>query len=391
MNGPVAAVVVAAGRGVRAGGGGPKQYRQIGGEPVIRASLRALLGHPSIALVQPVIHPDDRALFDAASAGLAVLEPVPGGATRQASVHAGLEALRPRAPDLVLVHDAARPFASPALIARGIAAARACGAAIPALPVADTVKTVDSDGAVTGTIDRAQLRLVQTPQAFSFAILLDAHQRAHAAGREDFTDDAALAEWAGIKVGTFEGEAGNVKLTTADDFLRVGTAELAALADVRTGSGYDVHAFAEGDHVTLGGVRIPHKRGLSGHSDADVVLHALVDAILGALADGDIGVHFPPSDPQWRGASSDRFLAFAIERLHARGGRIAHLDVNVICEAPRIGPHRDAIRTRIAEIVGISVARVAVKATTSEKMGFTGRGEGLAAFATATIRLPWSD
>jgi len=391
MNGPVAAVVVAAGRGVRAGGGGPKQYRQIGGEPVIRASLRALLGHPSIALVQPVIHPDDRALFDAASAGLAVLEPVPGGATRQASVHAGLKALRPRAPDLVLVHDAARPFASPALIARGIAAARACGAAIPALPVADTVKTVDSDGAVTGTIDRAQLRLVQTPQAFSFAILLDAHQRAHAAGREDFTDDAALAEWAGIKVGTFEGEAGNVKLTTADDFLRVGTAELAALADVRTGSGYDVHAFAEGDHVTLGGVRIPHKRGLSGHSDADVVLHALVDAILGALADGDIGVHFPPSDPQWRGASSDRFLAFAIERLHARGGRIAHLDVNVICEAPRIGPHRDAMRSRIADIAGIDIARVAVKATTSEKLGFIGRSEGMAAFATATIRLPWKD
>jgi 2-C-methyl-D-erythritol 4-phosphate cytidylyltransferase / 2-C-methyl-D-erythritol 2,4-cyclodiphosphate synthase len=391
MNGPIAAVVVAAGRGVRAGGGGPKQYRQIGGEPVIRASLKAMLGHPGIALVQPVIHPEDRALFDAASAGLAVLAPVLGGATRQASVRAGLEALRPRAPDLVLVHDAARPFASPALIARGIAAARACGAAIPALPVADTVKTVDRDGAVTGTIDRAQLRLVQTPQAFAFAPLLEAHQRAHAAGREDFTDDAALAEWAGIKVGTFEGEAGNMKLTTADDFLRAGTAELAALADVRTGSGYDVHAFADGDHVTLGGVRIPHKQGLSGHSDADVILHALVDAILGALADGDIGVHFPPSDPQWRGASSDRFLAFAIERLRARGGRIAHLDVNVICEAPRIGPHRDAMRSRIAEIAGIDVSRVAVKATTSEKLGFIGRREGMAAFATATIRLPWKD
>jgi 2-C-methyl-D-erythritol 4-phosphate cytidylyltransferase/2-C-methyl-D-erythritol 2,4-cyclodiphosphate synthase len=350
-----------------------------------------MLGHPGIALVQAVIHPEDRALFDAASAGFAVLEPVLGGATRQASVRAGLEALRPHAPDLVLVHDAARPFASPALIARGIAAARACGAAIPALPVGDTVKTVDRDGAVTGTIDRAQLRLVQTPQAFSFAALLDAHQRAHAAGREDFTDDAALAEWAGIKVGTFEGEAGNMKLTTADDFLRVGTAELAALADVRTGSGYDVHAFADGDHVTLGGVRIPHKQGLSGHSDADVVLHALVDAILGALADGDIGVHFPPSDPQWRGASSDRFLAFAIERLRARGGRIAHLDVNLICEAPRIGPHRDAMRARIAEIAGIDITRVAVKATTSEKLGFIGRSEGMAAFATATIRLPWKD
>jgi 2-C-methyl-D-erythritol 4-phosphate cytidylyltransferase/2-C-methyl-D-erythritol 2,4-cyclodiphosphate synthase len=296
-----------------------------------------------------------------------------------------------RRPDLVLVHDAARPFASAALIARGIAAARATGAAIPALAVADTVKTVDAAGVVTGTIERAQLRLVQTPQAFAFAPLLAAHQRARAAGREDFTDDAALVEWAGIKVGTFAGEAGNVKLTTADDFVRAGAAELAALTDVRTGFGYDVHEFGAGDHVTLGGVRIAHGQGLSGHSDADVVLHALVDAILGALADGDIGVHFPPSDPQWRGASSDRFLAFAIERLRARGGRIGHLDVNVVCEAPRIGPHRDAMRARIAEIAGIDLTRVAVKATTSEKLGFIGRGEGMAAFATATVRLPWKD
>jgi len=391
MNGLVAAVVVAAGRGVRAGGNGPKQYQEVGGEPIIRSSLKALAGHPGIAMVQPVIHSDDGALFGAAAAGLGVLEPVLGGATRQASVRAGLEALGPRRPGLVLVHDAARPFASAALIARGIAAARACGAAVPVLPIPDTVKTVDRQGSVTGTIDRARLRLVQTPQAFAFAPLLEAHRRAHAAGREDFTDDAALAEWAGIKVATFEGEAGNIKLTTAEDFVRAGAAELLALADVRTGSGYDVHAFAAGDHVTLGGVRIPHKQGLSGHSDADVVLHALVDAILGALADGDIGVHFPPSDPQWRGASSDRFLAFAVERLRARGGRIAHLDVNVICEAPRIGPHRDAMRARIAEIAGIDVARVAVKATTSEKLGFIGRSEGMAAFATATIRLPWKD
>jgi len=394
MNGVVAAVVVAAGRGFRAGGEGskgPKQYREIGGEPVIRMSLRGLVGHPDIALVQPVIHPNDAALFRAAAAGLDVLEPVLGGATRQASVRAGLEALSPRRPDLVLVHDAARPFASAALIARGIAAAKACGAAIPALAIADTVKTVDPSGAVTGTIERAQLRLVQTPQAFAFATLLAAHQRAHAAGREDFTDDAALAEWAGIKIGTFAGEAANVKLTTADDFVRAGAAELAALTDVRTGFGYDVHAFGTGDHVTLGGVRIAHEQGLSGHSDADVVLHALVDAILGALADGDIGVHFPPSDPQWRGAPSDRFLAFAIERLRARKGRIAHLDVNVVCEAPRIGPHRDAMRARIAEIAGIDVTRVAVKATTSEKLGFIGRSEGMAAFATATVRLPWNE
>jgi 2-C-methyl-D-erythritol 4-phosphate cytidylyltransferase / 2-C-methyl-D-erythritol 2,4-cyclodiphosphate synthase len=391
MNGVVAAVVVAAGRGFRAGGEGPKQYREIGGEPVIRSSLKGLAGHPGVAMVQPVIHPDDTALFRAAAAGLDVLEPVFGGATRQASVRAGLEALRPRRPDLVLVHDAARPFASAALISRGIAAASACGAAIPALAIADTVKTVDPSGVVTGTIERAQLRLVQTPQAFAFATLLEAHQRARAAGREDFTDDAALAEWAGIKVGTFEGEAANVKLTTADDFVRAGVAELAALTDVRTGFGYDVHAFGAGDHVTLGGVRIAHMQGLSGHSDADVVLHALVDAILGALADGDIGVHFPPSDPQWRGASSDRFLAFAIERVRARKGRIAHLDVNVVCEAPRIGPHRDVMRMRIAEIAGIDLTRVAVKATTSEKLGFIGRSEGMAAFATATVRLPWKE
>jgi 2-C-methyl-D-erythritol 4-phosphate cytidylyltransferase/2-C-methyl-D-erythritol 2,4-cyclodiphosphate synthase len=393
MNEVVAAVVVAAGRGVRAGGGGPKQYREIGGEPVIRLSLKGLAHHPEVTLVQPVIHPDDRALFDAAAEGLGLLEPVLGGATRQASVRSGLEALSAsgKRPDIVLVHDAARPFASASLISRGIAAARASGAAIPALAVADTVKTVDPSGTITGTIDRTPLRLVQTPQAFSFAPLLDAHQRAHAQGREDFTDDAALMEWAGMKVGTFSGETGNVKLTTPEDFLRVGAAELAALGDVRTGFGYDVHAFADGDHVTLGGVRIPHAQGLSGHSDADVVLHALVDAILGALADGDIGVHFPPSDPQWRGASSDKFLAFALERLRTRKGRIAHLDVNVVCEAPRIGPHRDAMRKRIAEIAGIDVLRVAVKATTSEKLGFIGRSEGMVAYATATVRLPWTE
>jgi 2-C-methyl-D-erythritol 4-phosphate cytidylyltransferase / 2-C-methyl-D-erythritol 2,4-cyclodiphosphate synthase len=391
MSGMVAAVVVAAGRGLRVGGDRPKQYRQILGEPVIRPSLAALAAHGDISLVQPVVHPDDAALYPAAVAGLELLPPVPGGATRQASVRAGLEALAARRPELVLVHDAARPFASAALITRAIAAARASGAAVPVLPVADTVKTVDAAGTVTGTIDRAQLRMVQTPQAFGFAALLAAHRRAQAAGRDDFTDDAALAEWAGLKVTTFEGEARNVKLTTTDDFTRAEAAKLAGLSDVRTGFGFDVHQFGAGDHVMLGGVRVAHDRGLSGHSDADVVLHALVDAILGALADGDIGVHFPPSDPQWRGASSDRFLAFAIDRLRARGGRIAHLDVTVVCEAPRIGPHRDAIRTRIAEIAGVPIDRVGVKATTSEKMGFTGRGEGMAAFANATVRLPWSD
>ena len=391
MAGKVAAIVVAAGRGLRAGGDLPKQYRRILGEPVIRPSLATLVRHDEISAVQPVIHPDDAGLFEPAAAGLDLLPAVPGGASRQASVRAGLEALEPRSPDLVLVHDAARPFASAALIARAIAAARKSGAAVPVIAVADTVKTVDAAGTVTGTIDRANLRMVQTPQAFSFAALLEAHRRAQAAGREDFTDDAALAEWAGLAVTTFEGEAGNVKLTTNEDFARAEAAKLAGLSDVRTGFGFDVHQFGDGDHVMLGGVRIAHTRGLSGHSDADVVLHALVDAILGALADGDIGVHFPPTDPQWRGASSDRFLAFAVERLRARGGRIAHLDVTVVCETPRIGPHRDAIRARIAEIAGVPVERIGVKATTSEKMGFTGRGEGMAAFANATVRLPWSE
>jgi 2-C-methyl-D-erythritol 4-phosphate cytidylyltransferase/2-C-methyl-D-erythritol 2,4-cyclodiphosphate synthase len=236
------------------------------------------------------------------------------------------------------------------------------------------------------------MRLVQTPQAFNFGDLLNTHRRAETAGfGGQFTDDAAMAEWGGIKVATFEGETGNVKLTTADDFSRAQAARLAALGDVRTGFGFDVHQFADGDHVWLGGLRIAHTRGVAGHSDADVVLHALVDAILGALAEGDIGVHFPPSDPQWRGASSDRFLAFAVERVRARRGLIAHLDVTVVCEAPRIGPHRDAMRARIAEIAGIAPARVAVKATTSEQLGFTGRGEGIVAFANATVRLPWSD
>jgi 2-C-methyl-D-erythritol 4-phosphate cytidylyltransferase/2-C-methyl-D-erythritol 2,4-cyclodiphosphate synthase len=387
----VAAVVVAAGRGLRAGGDLPKQYRCILGEPMIRPSLAALAGHNGISAVQPVIHADDAALFQAAVAGIDLLPPVHGGASRQASVRAGLRALENLRPDLVLVHDAARPFASEALITRAIAAAGTSGAAVPVIAVADTVKTVDATGCVTGTIDRAQLRMVQTPQAFGFAVLLDAHQRAAAAGRDDFTDDAALAEWAGLKVTTFKGEAGNVKLTTDDDFSRAEVAKLAALSDVRTGFGFDVHQFGDGDHVMLGGVRIPHGRGLSGHSDADVVLHALVDAILGALSEGDIGEHFPPTDARWRGASSDRFFAFAVDRVHARGGRIAHIDVTVVCEAPRIGPHRDQMRTRIAELAGIPIERVGVKATTSEKMGFTGRGEGMAAFANATVRLPWSE
>jgi 2-C-methyl-D-erythritol 4-phosphate cytidylyltransferase / 2-C-methyl-D-erythritol 2,4-cyclodiphosphate synthase len=390
MAGRVAAVVVAAGRGQRVGGDVPKQYRNIAGEPVIRPALAAFLTHPRIDVVQPVIHAQDAEAFRAATAGLQRLSPVWGGATRQASVRAGLEALRTIGPDFVLIHDAARPFLSGVLISRAVEAAAEHRAAVPAVAVADTVKRVDERETVTETLDRSRLRLVQTPQAFAFDVIIEAHVRAAAAGRGDFTDDAALAEWAGHRVTVFPGEATNVKLTTNDDFIRAEAIRMAALADVRTGNGFDVHAFGDGDHVMLGGVRIPHSRGLTGHSDADVVLHALVDAVLGALADGDIGSHFPPNDPQWRGASSDRFLAFARERVHARSGMIAHLDATVVCEAPRVAPHRDTMRARIAAIAGIPIERVGVKATTSEKLGFTGRGEGIVAMATATVRLPWS-
>lgn len=389
----VAAVVVAAGRGLRAGGDTPKQFRPIGGETVLRRTLSVLADIPALNLLQPVIRPEDRNLFAAATAKMAasvLLPPVAGGETRQASVRAGLEALSIHKPEIVLVHDAARPFASLTLAERVIAAAEKAGAAIPGIAVTDTVKSVDAHGFVSETLDRNRLRAIQTPQAFAFAPLLEAHRRALREGRDDFTDDAALAEWAGMKVAVVEGEPGNIKITHPEDFMRAEQTQAAQLSDVRTGTGIDVHAFGPGDHVVIGGLRIPHTQALTGHSDADVGLHALVDAILGALAEGDIGAHFPPSDPQWKGASSDRFFAFAVERVKARGGMIAHLDLTIVCEAPKIGPHRDAIRGNIASLAGIEMSRVAVKATTSEKLGFTGRGEGVAAYATATIRLPWS-
>jgi 2-C-methyl-D-erythritol 4-phosphate cytidylyltransferase/2-C-methyl-D-erythritol 2,4-cyclodiphosphate synthase len=382
-----AVVLVAAGRGQRSGEGIPKQYRPVGGRSALRRNLDLAVAC-GLTKLRVVIHPDDRDLYDEAVQGFDLLPPVFGGETRQASVLAGLAALEPDQPRHVLVHDAARPFASPALIGRAVEAARATGAAIPALRVTDTVKTVDADGRIVGTADRDMLRIVQTPQAFAFAPLLAAHRKAAQAGRADFTDDAALMEWAGHPVSTFEGETGNIKLTTPEDFMRAEIMLQDRLSDVRTGMGFDVHAFGPGDHVTLGGLRIAHDRGLSGHSDADVVLHAIVDAILGALADGDIGAHFPPSDPQWKGATSDRFLKFAVDRLAARGGVIAHLDITVVSEAPKIGPHRDAMRARIAQIAGITPDRVGVKATTNEAMGFIGRREGMVAYATATIRLP---
>jgi 2-C-methyl-D-erythritol 4-phosphate cytidylyltransferase / 2-C-methyl-D-erythritol 2,4-cyclodiphosphate synthase len=325
----VAAVIVAAGRGTRASSARPqgphndlpqdllqdlpKQFRQIGGETMLRRTLSMFVEHAGVGLVQPVIHRDDLDLFLMSATGIEGLLPQTfGGATRQASVRAGLEALASRKPDIVLIHDAARPFASAELISRAIAAAKQSGAAIPALSVSDTVKTVDGAGFVDKTLDRNALRLVQTPQGFAFPTLLEAHHRAANAGREDFTDDAALAEWAGMKVSVFAGEPGNIKITNPEDFTRAEASQFAALGDVRTGTGIDVHAFGPGDHVTIGGIRIAHDRALTGHSDADVGLHALVDAILGGLADGDIGSHFPPSDEKWRGAASDQFLTFAV-------------------------------------------------------------------------------
>jgi 2-C-methyl-D-erythritol 4-phosphate cytidylyltransferase/2-C-methyl-D-erythritol 2,4-cyclodiphosphate synthase len=385
-----AVILVAAGRGRRSGDGIPKQYRPVVGISALRRNLTLLFGPCALTQVQVVIHPDDRALYDEATEGFELPAPVAGGETRQDSVLAGLVALERKKPGHVLVHDAARPFASPRLIARAIEAARATGAAIPALRVTDTVKTVSADGRIIGTADRDALRIVQTPQAFAFGALIAAHRKAQQAGRSDFTDDAALMEWAGHAVSTFEGESGNFKLTTPDDFMRAETMLQDRLTDIRTGMGFDVHSFGPGDHVTLGGLRIPHDHGLSGHSDADVVLHAIVDAILGALADGDIGAHFPPSDPQWKGATSDRFVKFAVDRLARRGGVIAHLDITVVSEAPKIGPHRDAMRESIARIAGITPDRVGVKATTNEAMGFIGRREGMVAYATATIRLPAS-
>jgi 2-C-methyl-D-erythritol 4-phosphate cytidylyltransferase/2-C-methyl-D-erythritol 2,4-cyclodiphosphate synthase len=386
-----AAVVVAGGGGSRAGTGVPKQYRLLRGEPVLRHSLQLFTDHREIGAVQAVIRHKDVADYARASARLPKCLPaVPGGTTRQASVLAGLERLVPTAPRFVLVHDAARPFADSVLVDRAIASVRRHGASIPAVPVSDTIKRVDAAGRIVANIERSELRAVQTPQAFPFDVLLSAHRLAASEGRHDFTDDAALMEWAGVPVATFEGSPLNTKLTTPEDFERAYAYTAHTLGDIRTGSGYDVHAFKDGDHVTLGGVRIPHNKMLAGHSDADVLLHAITDAILGAIGDGDIGHHFPPSEQEWRGADSAAFVQFAVERVRARGGMIAHIDGTLICEAPKIGPHRETMRAKIAEICGIEKDRVGVQATTNEGLGFIGRGEGIAAMATATVRLPWS-
>lgn len=389
----VAAVIVAAGRGERAGASaeGPKQYRRIAGTAVLARTLDVFLRHPSIARIAMVIHPDDDALFAASVGALpAHVVAVHGGATRQQSTLLGLRALEGAAPAIVLIHDGVRPFVDAAMIDRVVAGTgERCGA-IPALPVADTLKRANADGTIAGTVDRSVLHAAQTPQAFPFEKILAAHEDASAAGRSDFTDDAAIAEWAGIPVRLVAGSPDNTKITWAKD-IALAEQRLAGTAgfpDVRTGNGYDVHAFEPGDHVTLCGVAIPYDRRLSGHSDADVGLHALTDALLATCSAGDIGTHFPPSDPQWRGAASRIFVEHAAKTVRGRGGRIANADVTLICEAPRVGPHRAAMVAAMAEMLGISADRVSVKATTNEGLGFIGRKEGIAAIATASVVYP---
>lgn len=395
----VVAVIVAAGRGSRAGEGGPKQYRSLAGRSVLARTLEPFLAHPGISTVLCAIHPDDQLFYREAVARLlerfpdGLAAPAWGGATRQVSVLNALEALAGNsalAPSLCLVHDAARPFVDRSLIDRAIEAGQRHGAAVPGTAVTDTLKRVRADGSVAETLDRTVLRAVQTPQAFGFDDLLRAHRAAAAAGHDAFTDDARLAEWAGLPVQIFEGDPGNMKVTHAGDFAEAERrlAEAHPALVTRVATGFDVHVFGPGDHVWLGGLRVPHSAGVVAHSDGDVVLHALTDALLGTLGDGDIGTHFPPSDPQWRGAASDRFLAFAADRIREAGGRIDHLDATVLCERPKVGPHREAMRRRIAEIVGVPLSAVSVKATTTEQLGFTGRGEGIAAQAAATVRLP---
>jgi 2-C-methyl-D-erythritol 4-phosphate cytidylyltransferase / 2-C-methyl-D-erythritol 2,4-cyclodiphosphate synthase len=377
------ALIVGAGRGHRFGGDMPKQYRSLNGAPVLRHTLRAFCDHPAVDTVQSVIHPDDIELFNKAADGLDVSAPVWGGDSRQDSVRLGLEHIAGSKPDRVLIHDAARPFVSEDVISRVLDALDSQPGAVPALPVTDTLKRGEN-GMVAATIARENLWRAQTPQGFRFADILAAH--ATLAG-EALTDDAALAERAGLDVTIVDGSERNMKITTIEDLERAEAATSSQIAEYRTGMGYDVHQFGDGDHVTLCGVRIEHDHGLVGHSDADVGLHAITDAVLGAIGAGDIGDHFPPSDPQWRGAASDQFLAHAAALARGRGAEIVNADVTLICETPKIGPHRQAMRERISEILSVTAERVSVKATTTEGLGFTGRKEGIAAQAIISLRL----
>lgn len=388
----VTAIIVAAGRGVRAGTAGPKQYQMLAGETVLARAARAFLDHAEVTQVRVIIHAQDHDVYWQSMRTLAgrpkLMAPVTGGAERQDSVRLGLESLGDVPPEIVLIHDAARPFIDAATITRVIAAARETGGAIAALPVFDTIKKADGAArpAINTTVPRERLWRAQTPQGFRFAPILAAHR---AAMGRTLTDDAAVAECAGLKVSLVAGSPDNMKITQAEDF---GMAEILLgrknrSMEYRSGHGFDVHQFEDGNAVILCGVAIPHAKKLKGHSDADAGMHALTDAILGAIGAGDIGDHFPPSDNRWKGAPSRIFLEKARDLVAARGGVVTHCDVTLICEAPKIGPHRAAMRQALAEIIGIAPDRVSVKATTTEELGFTGRREGVAAMATATVRL----
>jgi 2-C-methyl-D-erythritol 4-phosphate cytidylyltransferase/2-C-methyl-D-erythritol 2,4-cyclodiphosphate synthase len=376
---PFAAIVVAAGKGLRVGGDQPKQFRLWRGKPLIRHSVEALLDAGADPLVV-VIAPDARAGAEAALAGVAGVCFVTGGATRQDSVRAGLEALVEGAPDNVLIHDAARPDLPRSVIARLLAALADHPGAIPVLPVVDSLAIAGAGGIMTGKAEREALRRVQTPQAFRFDAILAAHRDWQ--GPTDAGDDAQVLMASSGSVALVDGDERLKKITFAEDFVDTGT-----LPPIRIGQGYDVHRLEAGEELWLGGVLIPHDKGLAGHSDADVALHAITDAVLGAVGEGDIGTHFPPSDPQWRGARSGRFLEHAVGLARAAGYAIANVDLTLICEAPKIGPHRPAMRAEVARLMGLPEQSVSIKATTTEKLGFTGRGEGIAAQAIVCVTL----
>jgi 2-C-methyl-D-erythritol 4-phosphate cytidylyltransferase/2-C-methyl-D-erythritol 2,4-cyclodiphosphate synthase len=374
----LAVLIVAAGKGERAGTDLPKQYEQLAGQPMLRRTVQAFSGYP----VRVVIGRGQEGLAAAALKGLDLPAPVMGGATRQESVRLGLEALAKEAPDFVLIHDAARPLISARVIGDVVKALEAgADGALPMVAAADTLRRRDAQGRWT-LVPRENLYRAQTPQGFVYAKIAAAH-RDHA--HEEVTDDVALAELAGLKVDMVEGEEKNIKVTRKEDFALAES--LMGAGDVRTATGYDVHKFTEGDHIWLCGLKVPHTHGLEGHSDADVGLHAITDAILGCVGEGDIGQHFPPTDERWRGAASWKFLDHAASLVAAKGGIITHVDVTIICERPKVGPHRDAMKTRIAEILKLEPSRVSVKATTTEGLGFTGRREGIAAQAIATVKL----
>ncbi len=388
----IAVLIVAAGSGSRFGVGEdlPKQYQLIEGEPVLGAAISAFLRHAEIDRVAVVIRDGDQDRYHGLQGidDAKMLAPVIGGATRQISVLKGLEALAEHAPDLVLIHDGARPIVPRRVIDGVIATLDHAVAVLPAIPVIDTIKRSSDGRTVGGTEDRTQLFAAQTPQGFRFPTIFDLHRRVNEI-TDGFTDDTAIAEWGGVPVVLSPGSPDNIKITMPGDLVRAahilkGTRTM----QTRIGNGYDVHPFVAGDAVILGGVTIAHDRKLKGHSDADAGLHVLTDALLGALAEGDIGTHFPPSDEKWRGEPSETFLHFAADRVAARGGRIVNLDLTIVAERPKIGPHVGAMRENIARICAIDVSRVSVKATTSEKMGFVGREEGIATIGSASIELP---